>query len=84
VSKERTVKPFRLAAGVVRDKDNAQPREPRPQFMPNDHPRLAPPGMSGIRNVRLVPVPPPPQKRLPKAVFKSLAPAKHRKPDIER
>lgn len=49
MSKERTVKPFRLAAGVVRDNDNAQPGEPRPQFVPNDHPRLAPPGMSGVR-----------------------------------
>ena len=49
MSAERTVKPFRLASGVVRDKDNAMPREPRPQFLPNDHPRLAPPGMSGVR-----------------------------------
>jgi hypothetical protein len=76
MSEERTVKPFRLASGVPRDKDNAMPREPRPQFLANDHPRLAPPGMSGVRSAERLglqrAMAPPAREKRPRAVFKSL------------
>jgi hypothetical protein len=44
----------------IRDKDNAQPRVPPPQQVRVPAPRLAPPGMSGIR-----PVQPPKMMREP-------------------
>jgi|GEM_PF-4880324 len=33
----------------LRDKDNATPQIPKPRDITLDHPRLAPPGMSGIK-----------------------------------
>lgn len=49
---KRPKKPFSLAGSkepVVRDKDNAAPRIKPPEQVNLPHPRLAPPGMSGIK-----------------------------------
>ncbi len=46
-------KPFTLdppqTSFTLRDLDNAQPVTPRPQGLNLNHPRLAPPGMAGIK-----------------------------------
>lgn len=51
-NEKRPKKPFSLAGSkepVVRDKDNAAPRIKPPELAHVPHPRLAPPGMSGIK-----------------------------------
>lgn len=42
----------------VRDMDNAQPEPPKPQGTKIDHPRLAPPGMAGVKTSRRLGLPP--------------------------
>lgn len=52
MDRKRPKKPFSLAGSkepVVRDKDNAAPKIRPPEQSNLHHPRLAPPGMSGIR-----------------------------------
>lgn len=52
MDRQRPKKPFSLAGSkgpVVRDKDNAAPKIRPPEQSNLHHPRLAPPGMSGIR-----------------------------------
>jgi hypothetical protein len=53
VTEERKPKPFALdppqTSFTLRDLDNAQPVTPRPQGLNLNHPRLAPPGMAGIK-----------------------------------
>jgi hypothetical protein len=52
MDRKRPKKPFSLAGSkepVVRDKDNAAPKIKPPEQTHLHHPRLAPPGMSGIR-----------------------------------
>ena len=39
----------------LRDKDNAAPQIPKPRAITLDHPRLAPPGMSGIKTADRAP-----------------------------
>lgn len=84
-NEKRPKKPFSLAGSkepVVRDKDNAAPRIKPPEFEHLPHPRLAPPGMSGIKmglpameRFGGQPSPKPPMKREhepPKRAFTSL------------
>lgn len=52
MDRKRPRKPFSLAGSkepVVRDKDNVAPKIKPPEQTHLHHPRLAPPGMSGIR-----------------------------------
>lgn len=53
MTKDVPKKPFSLGQGktsfTLRDLDNVAPRPAPPQNIRIDHPRLAPPGMSGIK-----------------------------------
>ena len=71
-------KSFRLASELpkgTRDQDNAKPVPPPPKGPHIDHPRLAPPGMAGVRPVsfRVVKPPPaPPIGKSPADQFKAI------------